>query len=152
MQINQEKIFIISERNNEEIMLNLASYINVHTQACVQTHLSKNDFSLELINIYKKNILNKKNAILVVIDDYGIFPFMILGKLKFSIVAVLENEYNAKLTKEHNNSNVVILPSLILGHDLLYSIMNHFLVSKFDGGRHQGRIEMLDAILNKEGD
>lgn len=152
MSKNVTNIYMIAEKHNNSLMLDLASYINTHIYGCAETSLSINDFGSDMIDLYKRNILNKKNAILVVIDNYGIFPFMILGKLKFSIVAVLENEYSSKLTKEHNNSNVLILPSMILGNDLLYSIIDNFFVSKFNGGRHQGRIEMLDALLNKEGD
>lgn len=150
MQNNKEKIFIIADKKNENIMRNLELYIQTHTKVFVETYLSQNSFSSDMINFYNKNIANKKDSRLIVVDDYGIFPFMILGKLQFSIVAVLENEYNAKLTKEHNNSNVVILPSMILGNDLLYSILDNFLGSKFDGGRHKGRIEMLDVMLEKE--
>lgn len=49
----------------------------------------------------------------------------------------------AALTRQHNNANVVVLPARFISNDEAIAIVNTFLSSDFEGGRHQGRVEKI---------
>ncbi|MBQ5623212.1 MAG: ribose 5-phosphate isomerase B [Alistipes sp.] len=49
----------------------------------------------------------------------------------------------AALTRQHNNANVVVLPARFISNDEAIAIVNTFLNSDFEGGRHQGRVEKI---------
>lgn len=49
----------------------------------------------------------------------------------------------AKLAREHNNANVLSIPSRFVSVNQALDIVNVFLDTKFEGGRHQNRIEKI---------
>lgn len=49
----------------------------------------------------------------------------------------------AALTRQHNDANVVVLPARFISNDEAIAIVNTFLNSNFEGGRHQGRVEKI---------
>lgn len=49
----------------------------------------------------------------------------------------------AALTRQHNDANVVVLPARFISNDDAIAIVNTFLNSDFEGGRHQGRVEKI---------
>ncbi len=61
-----------------------------------------------------------------------------------AVVAALEIQ--AKLSRAHNDANIVCLGERITGVDLAKSIVNAFLTTSFEGGRHQGRVSKIEAI------
>ena len=52
--------------------------------------------------------------------------------------------YTAKMSRLHNNSNVLCLGQRVLGEGLALSIVDAWLNAEFEAGRHQRRIDMLD--------
>lgn len=53
-------------------------------------------------------------------------------------------ELEARLSRRHNDANVLCLGSRMIGQELALAITVAFLESEFEGGRHQRRIEQLD--------
>ena len=49
----------------------------------------------------------------------------------------------AKLARQHNNANVICLPSRFISVDLAKEMVEIFLNTEFDGGRHQARIDKI---------
>jgi ribose 5-phosphate isomerase B len=60
--------------------------------------------------------------------------------------ALCTNEYLARMTRAHNNANVLCLGSRVLGDELAKSIVNVFLAADFEGERHQRRIEQIETL------
>lgn len=56
--------------------------------------------------------------------------------------AVCCNELLARVSRQHNNANILCLGGRVLGRDLALSILDTFLRTEFDGGRHQNRIAL----------
>lgn len=52
----------------------------------------------------------------------------------------------AKLTRAHNDANVLVLPARIVAKEEAYEILVTFLNTPFDGGRHQRRIEKIPVL------
>lgn len=49
----------------------------------------------------------------------------------------------AALTRQHNNANVVVLPARFVTNDEAMAIVDEFLSSSFEGGRHERRVEKI---------
>ncbi|GAB6058044.1 ribose 5-phosphate isomerase B [Desulfonatronum parangueonense] len=60
--------------------------------------------------------------------------------------ALCTNEFLARMTRAHNNANVLCLGSRVLGSELAKSIVSVFLSTEFEGERHQRRIDQLEAL------
>lgn len=71
---------------------------------------------------------------------------MAIAANRFSSVraAVCWNEETAKLSREHNDANVLVLPGRFLSTDEALSLLKIFLNAEFEGGRHSRRIELIE--------
>ena len=52
----------------------------------------------------------------------------------------------AHLTKQHNNANILALVGRTTGEELAMEIVDEWLDTQYEGGRHQRRVEMLDNL------
>ena len=59
---------------------------------------------------------------------------------------VCSEPYTAKLSREHNNTNIVAFGARVIGPATAEMIVQEFLTAEFEGGRHQKRVDMLQAI------
>ncbi len=57
--------------------------------------------------------------------------------------AVLHEPVSARLSRSHNNANVIALGARIIGTELAKACVKAFLITEFLGGRHQKRVEQL---------
>lgn len=53
--------------------------------------------------------------------------------------------YSARMSRRHNNSNVLCLGGRFIGPDLAREIIDAWLKEDFEGGRHQRRVDMIDS-------
>ena len=60
------------------------------------------------------------------------------------------DEYTARLARQHNDANVCSLGARILGDELALAIVDLFLATAFEGGRHVARLEQVAAIEREE--
>ena len=51
----------------------------------------------------------------------------------------------AKLTRQHNDANILALGARIVGDVLALDIVDEFLAASFEGGRHQKRIDEIET-------
>lgn len=49
----------------------------------------------------------------------------------------------AHLIRQHNDANVLVMPGRFINHEMARKIMNEFLSTNFEGGRHQNRIDKI---------
>lgn len=101
------------------------------------------DLSIEVVN---KVLEDKDHHKGIIIDEYGVIPFMIASKHKYIICAQLNDEHSAKMTRDHNNSNIITMGSHVVGNDVALGIALRFIYGKYAAGRHQIRIDMLDKM------
>ena len=60
--------------------------------------------------------------------------------------ACCENTFSARMTRMHNDSNVLCLGARVLGIELVHDMIDLFVTTEFEGGRHQNRVNMLNAL------
>ena len=71
------------------------------------------------------------------------------NKVRGVRAAVVTNTYMAKLTKNHNNANIIALGGRVISPDEAAAIVEAWYTAEYEGGRHQRRLDMISAI---EGD
>lgn len=59
---------------------------------------------------------------------------------------VCSEPYSARLSKQHNNTNIVAFGARVVGQELAKMIVDEWLAAKYEGGRHQRRIDMIAEI------
>ena len=82
----------------------------------------------------------------IVIDAYGAGPFMVATKIKGMVAAEVSDERSAYMTRGHNNARIITLGAEIVGDELAKNIVEDFVEAKYDGGRHQIRVDMLNKM------
>jgi ribose 5-phosphate isomerase B len=64
--------------------------------------------------------------------------------------ALCNDLFTARLGRQHNNANVLAMGARIVAPQLAYEILQIFLETPFDGGRHVARLEQISAIEREE--
>lgn len=82
----------------------------------------------------------------IVIDAYGAGPFMVATKIKGMVAAEVSDERSAYMTRGHNNARMITVGAEIVGDELAKNIAKSFVNGKYDGGRHQVRVDMLNKM------
>lgn len=80
----------------------------------------------------------------ILVCGTGIGMSMCANKHKGIRAAVCSDTYSAKMTRAHNDANVLCLGARVIGSCLAIEILDAFLKSEFEGGRHQTRIDMME--------
>jgi ribose 5-phosphate isomerase B len=82
----------------------------------------------------------------ILICGSGIGMSITANKFKGIRAALCLNEYMARMSRRHNNANVLCLGDRVLGEELALSIVSAWLSEDFEGGRHQKRLELIQEI------
>lgn len=82
----------------------------------------------------------------ILIDATGIPSAITANKFKGIIAATCFNEFSARSSREHNNSNLLVIGARALGEETIYSILEVWLSTPFLGERHAKRLEKIFAI------
>ncbi|HER2924374.1 TPA: galactose-6-phosphate isomerase subunit LacA [Streptococcus pyogenes] len=82
----------------------------------------------------------------IVIDAYGVGSFMVATKIKGMVAAEVSDERSAYMTRGHNNVRIITLGSEISAPGIAKNIIKGFVEGKYDGGRHQVRVDMLNKM------
>ena len=82
----------------------------------------------------------------ILICGTGIGISVAANKVPGVIAAVCSEPYSAKLTKQHNNANVIAFGARVVGVELAKMILDEFFGAEFEGGRHQARVDMIHGI------
>lgn len=82
----------------------------------------------------------------ILICGTGIGMSMCANKFHGIRAAVCSDTYSARLTRNHNNANVLCLGARVIGECLAEDVLDAFLAADFEGGRHQVRLDMMGEI------
>ena len=81
----------------------------------------------------------------IVICGTGIGISITANKVPGIRAALCTSELHARFTRLHNNATVLCLGARVTGVELALAIVDTFLSTEFEGGRHQRRIDLLNA-------
>ena len=123
----------------------------------IKTYLESNNFNIKDLgpfnvdsvdypdygNMLGKFILENKNSIGIAICGSGIGISIALNRMPGIRAALCSNEEIAKLSRNHNDANVLVLAGRFMNLKKSSSIIDIFLKESFEGGRHERRVNKL---------
>lgn len=80
----------------------------------------------------------------ILVCGSGIGVSIAANKVKGVRAALCHEPYSAMLSRLHNDANVLCLGERITGRDLALDIVDRWLSTEYEGGRHQKRLDMLE--------
>lgn len=86
----------------------------------------------------------------VLICGTGVGISLSANKVKGIRAVVCSEPYTARLCRQHNNANIIAFGARVVGEATAEMIVDEFLSSEYEGGRHQKRIDMISAIEQGE--
>jgi ribose 5-phosphate isomerase B len=86
----------------------------------------------------------------IVLGGSGQGEAIAANKVRGVRAALCQNEYTARLAREHNNANVLALGARILAPIFALAIVDVFLSASFQGGRHERRLGQITEIEKEE--
>ena len=96
------------------------------------------DYAAKLATLMRSN-----NGMGILICGSGIGMSIAVNRYEWIRAALVHDETSAKLCREHNNANVIVLGERLMGELTAISCVNVFLNTDFAKGRHQRRVEKL---------
>lgn len=141
-------IYIGSDHGGFELKKELFNYIKNELKMDIEDAGSYSpeavDYPDIAIEVSKKVVEN--NGIGILICGTGIGMCITANKIKGIRCALCTEEYSARITKKHNDANVLALGGRVIGVELAKSIVNAFLTNDFDGGRHALRVNKIKNL------
>ncbi len=86
----------------------------------------------------------------IIICGTGIGISLAANKVKGIRCVACSEPYSARMSRAHNDANMLSIGARVIGPELAKMIVTEFLTTEFEGGRHQTRVDMLTAIENGE--
>ena len=103
----------------------------------------------DLAKIVASRVANGEFNFGILIDASGIPSAIVANKFKGIRAATCYNTFSAKSSRAHNNANVLVVGARALGEETIKIIVDEWLSTKFEGGRHQKRLDKLNDIENE---
>lgn len=82
----------------------------------------------------------------IVICTTGIGVSIVANKVKGIRCALCSDPLSASLTRRHNNTNMLAMGAGIIGQNLAMEIVDTWLTTEFEGGRHERRVNKIMAL------
>ncbi|NIM10702.1 MAG: ribose 5-phosphate isomerase B [Candidatus Aminicenantes bacterium] len=98
----------------------------------------------------KKVSEDPENARGIIICGSGIGMSMVSNKFRNVRAALCNDEYAAEMSRKHNNANVLNMGARVIDKEKALKIVEVWLNTEFEGGRHQKRLDYLHQTVEKE--
>lgn len=86
----------------------------------------------------------------VILCGTGIGISIAANKFKGIRAALCHNEFTARMSRMHNNSNILVLGGRVIGPEVALGIVKTWIETDFEGGRHQKRLDKILRIEESE--
>ncbi len=100
------------------------------------------DYAVKLVNALSKN----KDSLGVLICGSGIGMSMVANRFRDIRAALCLNSEMAMLSRQHNDANILVLGSRLISYEEAIKCLLAFLNTKFEGGRHEGRLSKFNNV------
>lgn len=85
----------------------------------------------------------------ILICGTGVGMSMVANKYKGIRAACCSDTFSARMTRAHNDANILCFGARVVGYGLACDLVDAFLATSFEGGRHQTRVDMITDIESK---
>lgn len=135
----------------------------INLKSVIKSHLEKKGYEVKDFGTYTKESFDYPDISNTVATEVakGNYPFGILicgtgigigiaaNKINGIRAALCHDTFSAHATREHNNANILTMGERVIGESLALDIVDIFLETEFEGGRHQTRIDKITSLETK---
>ncbi len=86
----------------------------------------------------------------ILVCGTGIGMSMVANKYKGIRAACCSDTFSARMTRAHNDANILCFGARVVGFGLACDLVDVFLSTEFEGGRHKVRVDMITDIENNQ--
>lgn len=143
------KVFIGSDHRGFVLKQKILVLLNSMGLEAVDTGTDREDVPCDYPKIaleVAKGVAKSKNARGILVCMSGIGHSIAANKVPGVYAALCYNKEAAALSRQHNNSNVLVLGSKFVPEKDIYEIIKIWLAEEFEGGRHLRRVKQIKAI------
>lgn len=79
----------------------------------------------------------------ILVCGTGVGMSMVANKFKGIRAACCSDTFSARMTRAHNDANILCFGARVVGYGLASDLVDAFLATAFEGGRHQVRVDMI---------
>lgn len=97
-----------------------------------------------------KAVVNGEADLGILVCGTGVGISIAANKVPGIRAVVCSEPYTAKLSRQHNNSNILAFGARVVGSEMAKMIIDNWLDASFEGGRHQTRVDMITQIEQKQ--
>ena len=116
----------------------------------VGTHTADSCDYPDFARLVCKNVQDGVTELGILICGTGIGMSMAANKHRGIRAACCSDTFSARLTRQHNNANVLCFGERVVGMGLACDLVDNFIDTDFEGGKHQKRVEKIMAIEAEE--
>ena len=91
-----------------------------------------------------EKVLEEEGNLGIIICGTGIGISIAANKVEGIRAALCHNEFTARMARLHNNANIVALGARVIGDELGKAIVDTFITTEFEGGRHARRVGKIE--------
>lgn len=116
----------------------------------VGTHSTDSCDYPQIAHALCKNIQDGTTELGILICGTGIGMSMAANKHRGIRAAACSDTFSARLTRVHNDANVLCFGERVVGMGLALDLVDAFVDAEFEGGKHQRRVDMITQIEASE--
>jgi len=146
------KIAIGSDHGGFELKEHILNYLLSHGHNVDDfgtDSLESTDYPIFALNV-SKSVANKTHDRGILICGTGVGISIAANKVRGIRCALVSDCFSAKATRQHNDTNVLALGGRVIGKGIAEEIVDIWINSEFEGGRHQRRIDLISDIEKSE--
>lgn len=103
------------------------------------------DFAMKALKSLKEDLCDR----IILICGTGIGMSICANRIKGVRAALCHTEFDARMSRQHNDSNCLILGGRTTGPSVAEEIVKLWLHTPFDGGRHQARLDKIESLTTE---
>jgi ribose 5-phosphate isomerase B len=139
-----KKIFIASDHTGKNLTQLLTYFLQVKGfEVCEIKFNEKMDYT-DIAKEVSSQVLNSTASLGVLICGSGVGVSIVANKFKGIRAALCHSVQISELSRKHNNANVLCLGARIVEPDEQIKILEAFLKTEFEGGRHAARLQKIE--------
>jgi ribose 5-phosphate isomerase B len=135
-----------------------------HLKEVIKAYLSETGFQVKDVGAHSLDSVDYPNIAIdlasrvsegdhtrgILMCGTGLGMSMAANRLAHVRAALCNDIFAAAMSRRHNDANILVLGGRVIGDVLAKEIVKTWLETPFEGGRHQGRLDLFDDLNEKE--
>jgi ribose 5-phosphate isomerase B len=145
------KIIIGSDHGGYELKQIVVNYLTQlgHQVEDIGTHSNESVDYPEYAVQVARSVTDGRSDRGILICGSGIGMCMTANRITGARAALVSEPYAARMSRRHNDSNILCLGGRLVGDQLALEIVSAWLQEEFEGGRHQRRVDLIEQLTQQ---